>query len=112
MCRLSTVGESSIASNCSVFRLVGLESARGGVSGRRRGGRGRERAYFRANAARMAYPTFRARGFPIGSGAVESAARHVIQQHTKLPGVRWGDDGGRAIATLRAHLRSDRPLVA
>jgi hypothetical protein len=72
----------------------------------------RERAYFRTNAARMAYPTFRARGFPIGSGAVESAARHVIQQRMKLPGVRWGDDGGRAIATLRAHLRSERPLVA
>ena len=72
----------------------------------------RERAYFRTNAARMAYPTFRARGLPIGSGAVESAARHVIQQRMKLPGVRWGDAGGRAIATLRARLRSDRPLVA
>ena len=72
----------------------------------------RERGYFRTNAARMAYPDFRARGFPIGSGAVESAARHVIQLRMKRPGMRWSDDGGRAIAALRARLRPDRPLVA
>jgi hypothetical protein len=72
----------------------------------------RERAFFRANADRMAYPTFRAQGCPIGSGAVESAARHVIQLRMKRPGMRWSDDGGRAIAALRATLRSQRPLAA
>ena len=72
----------------------------------------RERAYFRANAARMAYPTFRAAGLPIGSGAVESAARHVIQLRMKRPGMRWADHGGRAIAALRATMRSGRPLAA
>ena len=71
----------------------------------------RERAFFKTNAARMAYPDFRARGLPIGSGAVESAARHVIQLRMKRPGMRWSDDGGRAIAALRARMRSDRPLT-
>ena len=72
----------------------------------------RERAFFRANADRMAYPTFKMQGFPIGSGAVESAARHVIQLRMKRPGMRWADAGGRAIAALRARIRSGRPLAA
>ena len=50
-------------------------------------------------------------GLPLGSGAVESAARHVIQLRMKRPGMRWSDDGGRAIAALRARMRSDRPLT-
>lgn len=72
----------------------------------------RERAFFRANADRMAYPAFKAQGFPIGSGAVESAARHVIQLRMKRPGMRWSDAGGRAIASLRSTIRSHRPLAA
>lgn len=72
----------------------------------------RERAFFRANADRMAYPAFQEQGLPIGSGAVESAARHVIQLRMKRPGMRWADAGGRAIAALRAHLRSGRSLAA
>jgi hypothetical protein len=72
----------------------------------------RERAFFRANADRMAYPSFKAQGLPIGSGAVESAARHVIQLRMKRPGMRWSDAGGRAIASLRSAIRSQRPLAA
>ncbi len=72
----------------------------------------RERAFFRANADRMAYPAFQEQGLPIGSGAVESAARHVIQLRMKRPGMRWSSSGGRAIAALRSRLRSQRPLAA
>ena len=60
----------------------------------------------------MAYPAFMAQGLPIGSGAVESAARHVIQLRMKRPGMRWSDHGGRAIAALRSTIRSRRPLAA
>lgn len=72
----------------------------------------RERAFFHANADRMAYHTFQAQGFPIGSGAVESAARHVIQLRMKRPGMRWSDPNARAIAALRSRLRSGRSLAA
>ena len=53
-----------------------------------------ERGYFRKNADRMAYPRFLARGLPIGSGAIESAAKHLIQQRMKRAGMRWSLDGG------------------
>lgn len=63
----------------------------------------RERGYFRTNAARMAYPAFRAAGYPIGSGEVESAARYVIQQRLKRAGARWSEAGGQAVTNVCCH---------
>jgi hypothetical protein len=70
----------------------------------------RERRYFRTNAARMNYPATKADGLPIGSGAVESLARHLVQLRLKRPGARWSRPGAQAILTLRAHLKSGHPL--
>jgi hypothetical protein len=72
----------------------------------------RERGYFRQHAERMAYHTFRLDGLPIGSGAIESAATHVVQLRLKRPGMRWSVDGARAVLALRARDRSGRPLTA
>ncbi len=63
-----------------------------------------ERGYFRANAERMHYATYRDQGWPIGSGAVESAAKHLVQQRMKRAGMRWSDLGARAILHLRCAL--------
>ncbi len=70
----------------------------------------RERGYFSTNAARMQYPLLRQRGLPIGSGAVEAAAKHLVQQRMKRTGSRWSDLGARAILDLRCHLLSGRSL--
>jgi hypothetical protein len=72
----------------------------------------REKAYFRSNADRMDYPTFRNQGLPIGSGAVESAAKHLVQQRFKRPGARWSDPGAQAVLAVRCRLVSHRPLAA
>ncbi len=69
-----------------------------------------ERGYFRKNAERMAYPRFRALGLPIGSGAIESAAKHLIQQRMKRAGTRWSEAGGEGLAAGLAHRASGRPL--
>jgi len=45
--------------------------------------------YLEANADRLDYPTARALGLPIGTGRIESACRHVVQQRCKQPGMRW-----------------------
>jgi hypothetical protein len=71
----------------------------------------RERHYFRTNAARMDYPAAKAAGLPIGSGAVESLARHLVQLRLKRPGARWTPAGAQAILTLRAHLKSGGVLL-
>lgn len=67
-----------------------------------------ERGYFAANAARMRYPQFRAQGLPVGSGAVESAARHLVQQRLKGPGMRWSPAGASALLALRSALAAER----
>jgi len=54
-----------------------------------------ERGYFR-NCL-----TYREQGWPIGSGAVQSAAKHLVQQRMKRAGMRWSDLGARAILNLR-----------
>ena len=67
-----------------------------------------ERGYFTTNADRMNYPAIRDQGLPIGSGAVESSARHVVQQRMKRAGQRWSAHGGRPMLALRACYASGR----
>lgn len=70
----------------------------------------RERGYFATNVERMAYPTFRAAGLPIGSGAIESTAGWLVQARCKRPGMRWGLSGAQAVLAVRAQTASQRPL--
>lgn len=68
----------------------------------------REQGYFQSNQQRMAYPVFRAQGLPIGSGAVESTAKHLVQLRMKRPGCRWSDRGAQGVLMVRAHRLSGR----
>lgn len=72
----------------------------------------RERGYFSGNSDRMQYPTLRDQHLPIGSGAVEASAKHLVQQRMKRAGCRWSELGARAILDLRCHLLSGRSLDA
>lgn len=58
--------------------------------------------YFDEHKNRMRYKTYRKRGLEIGSGAVESAHRTIIQQRAKLSGQRWTMKGVQSIISLRA----------
>ncbi|MEZ4884583.1 MAG: hypothetical protein R3E32_07660 [Chitinophagales bacterium] len=49
----------------------------------------------------MMYKTFRDTGLFIGSGAIESAHRTVIQKRLKQSGQRWTLDGAQKIIDLR-----------
>lgn len=58
------------------------------------------------------YPSAIVAGLPIGSGAAESAIKHVLQIRMKRPGMRWSLSGARAIAALRCAYRSTAGLDA
>lgn len=62
----------------------------------------RERAYFADNAARMDDPHFVAAQLPIGSGAMESLCKTLIEARVKGAGMRWTRAGLQAVVTLRA----------
>jgi hypothetical protein len=54
------------------------------------------------NRTRMDYPSHIQKGYPISSAMAEGACRHVIGTRMKGSGRRWDDDGGDAMARLRA----------
>jgi hypothetical protein len=64
--------------------------------------------YLERNAHRMEYPEYLAKGWCIGSGAIESACKTVVGQRLKLAGMRWGEDGAHAVCHLRALYRSEK----
>jgi hypothetical protein len=64
--------------------------------------------YLQRHAHRMEYPEYLAKGWCIGSGAVESACKTVVGQRLKLAGMRWGEDGAHAVCHLRALYRSEK----
>src|SRR5882762_7490781 len=67
--------------------------------------------YYRTNLQRMKYRLLREQGLPIGSGAVESAHRHVLQARMKRAGQRWALRNARRMARLRAAYRTAGALA-
>ena len=56
----------------------------------------------------MNYMTFRRRGIPSGSGAIESAIRRVINQRLKSNAMYWLQENAEAMFAVRATLLCDR----
>ena len=57
---------------------------------------------------RMAYPSFRTAGYPIGSGTVESGGKNVIHQRMRRPGRGWDRTHGQELAFLLCAYHSSR----
>lgn len=62
--------------------------------------------YFEDNRQRLGYAEALRRNLPIGSGVVESAGRHIVQQRLKQSGMRWSLPGAQAVLNLRTRHRS------
>jgi len=58
--------------------------------------------YFAARAEYMKYDEYLAAGYPIGSGVVEGACRHLVKDRMEQAGMRWRIAGAQAILSLRA----------
>ena len=70
----------------------------------------REIRYLRkhSEAGRLRYNCFRCRGVPLGSGAIESTIRRVINLRLKGNGIYWTEDNAEAVFQLRAAVVSGR----
>jgi hypothetical protein len=58
-------------------------------------------SYFSSQIARMNYAEFIKKNLPIGSGVTEAACKTVIKQKFCKSGMKWKDDGARAVLRLR-----------
>ena len=59
-------------------------------------------AYYESNRKVMLYDAYIAAGYPIGSGAVEAACRHLVKDRMEGSGMRWTVPGAEAVLQLRA----------
>ena len=58
--------------------------------------------YYNNNINRMDYKKYRDQGMDIGSGAIESAHRTIIQYRMKQAGMYWGKKNVQSMASIRA----------
>ena len=63
--------------------------------------------YFRSNAERMMYASFRKEGYFIGSGVVEAGCKTVVGKRTKQSGMFWNVDGAQNVLNIRCSILSD-----
>lgn len=68
----------------------------------------RELGYFTKNRSRFAYDKVAAAGLPIGSGAVESAIRRVVNLRLKGPCTFWTEETAEEMLLLRAYYKVGR----
>ena len=58
--------------------------------------------YFENNLHRMRYDQFLAAGYPIASGVIEGACRHVVKDRMERAGMQWSMLGAQAMLDIRA----------
>lgn len=58
--------------------------------------------YLSARHEYLRYDQALADGWPIATGVIEGACRHLIADRLDISGARWGLDGAEAVLTLRA----------
>src|SRR3954454_14897522 len=70
----------------------------------------RERDYFKRNGGkgRMDYARITALKLPIGSGAIESAIRRVVNLRLKGPSIYWHKTSAEAVLLLRSYYKAGR----
>jgi hypothetical protein len=62
--------------------------------------------YIANNIKNINYPLYIAKGYFIGSGAIESANKIVMQQRLKQAGMRWNVNTAQSLLTLKAKFES------
>ena len=58
--------------------------------------------YLEAKAPYLDYPAALANGWPISTGVIEGACRHLVKDRMDITGARWGVETAEAILQLRA----------
>jgi len=80
--------------------LLGYDAA--GLAGNQRNGAAACVRYLENKREFLRYDQALEAGWPIATGVIEGACRHLIADRLNLGGARWGLDGAEAVLTLRA----------
>jgi hypothetical protein len=63
--------------------------------------------YLETNADRMRYDKYLRRGYPIATGVIEGACRHLVKDRMERSGMRWTLEGARSMLHVRAAFQSE-----
>ena len=65
-------------------------------------------SYLTAKLPYLDYPQALAKGWPVATGVIEGACRHLVQDRMAITGARWSTEGAQAILWLRViHANGD-----
>lgn len=63
--------------------------------------------YLEKHQHRMRYDEYLVAGYPIASGVIEGACRHLVKDRMERSGMRWTLEGARSMLNVRAVFQSD-----
>jgi hypothetical protein len=81
---------------------ITAEAAAAGLTGSQRAGADTCVRYLSSKHELLRYDKALQAGWPIATGIIEGACRHLIADRPGIGGARWGLDGAEAVLTLRA----------
>lgn len=85
----------------SVIRRLRCLATRRGLRGTKRTDVERVCGYFSAHSHRMKYDEYLARGYPVATGVIEGACRHLVKDRMERSGMKWTCEGARELLHLR-----------
>jgi hypothetical protein len=85
-----------------ISREITAAADAAGLAGSRRNGAAACIRYLDGKRDYLRYDQALQAGWPIATGVIEGACRHVIGDRLSIGGARWGLDGAEAVLTLRA----------
>ena len=63
--------------------------------------------YYERNLGYMSYDVYLKNGWPIGTGVIEGACRHLVKDRFELSGMRWTVTGAESLLNLRSIAEND-----
>lgn len=97
--RVTQVLEGKVATVIRTLRRLAKER---GLGAAKRKALGRICGYFHKHRARMRYDEYLRQGYPIASGVIEGACRHLIKDRMERAGMHWTMAGAQAMLDLRS----------
>ena len=86
----------------TVIAALNQQATDADLTPQQRGGVDACTGYLQAKRDLLGYDTALARGWPIATGVIEGACRHLIGDRLDITGARWGLHGAEAVLKLRA----------
>lgn len=92
----------------SVIANLRRRGTRANLKGKKRKKLDQLTAYLQNNLHRMHYDEYLAAGYPIATGVIEGACRHLVKDRMERSGMRWKVPGAQAMLNMRAiHANGD-----